>query len=186
VAGATLKTLVRDFHEAVNKAIADGTTLDEFLKDFDSIVEEYGWSYNGSRGWRSQVIFDTNVNMAYSAGRWEQIQQVKAQRPYLMYKHLPGQSHPRPEHEAWDGTILPVDDPWSQTHFPPNGCFCHCWVETLSDDDLDRYGYQVSDRAPRSRLVPHIFDGRMVMVPEGIDPAFAYRPGEQPVAEDGE
>ncbi|WOH83686.1 phage minor head protein [Bradyrhizobium sp. BEA-2-5] len=186
VAGATSKDLVRDFHDAVNKAIEDGTTLEEFQKDFDDIVEKYGWSYNGSRGWRSSVIFDTNVNMAYAAGRWDQIQQVKARRPYLMYKHLAGQVHPRAEHEAWDGTILPVDDPWWQTHFPPNGWFCHCWVESLSDADLDRYGYQVSDQAPPSRLVPHIVGGRTVMVPEGIDPGFAYRPGEQPAATDDE
>ncbi|WFU58148.1 hypothetical protein QA639_11880 [Bradyrhizobium pachyrhizi] len=92
VAGATSKDLVRDFHDAVNKAIEDGTTLEEFQKDFDDIVEKYGWSYNGSRGWRSSVIFDTNVNMAYAAGRWDQIQQVKARRPYLMYKHLAGPS----------------------------------------------------------------------------------------------
>ncbi|BBB99097.1 putative AlkP superfamily pyrophosphatase or phosphodiesterase [Bradyrhizobium japonicum] len=98
-----------------------------------------------------------------------------------MYKHLPGQAHPRPEHKAWDGTILPVDDPWWQTHFPPNGWFCHCWVESLSDDDLERYGYEVSYQAPASRLVPHIVGDRTVMVPEGIDPGFAYRPGEQPV-----
>ena len=48
------------------EAIADGTTLDEFRDDFDGIVEKHGWSYNGSRGWHSRVIFDTNVNMAYA------------------------------------------------------------------------------------------------------------------------
>ncbi|MGY4226522.1 hypothetical protein ACVMIH_003883 [Bradyrhizobium sp. USDA 4503] len=74
--------------------------------------------------------------------------------------------------------------PWWQTHFPPNGWFCHCWVESLSDADLDRFGYQVSDQAPASRLMPHIVGGRTVMVPEGIDPGFAYRPGEQPAATD--
>lgn len=59
VAGAQSEALVRDFHDAVNRAIANGTTLDDFRRDFDRIVAEHGWSYNGSRGWRSRVIFDT-------------------------------------------------------------------------------------------------------------------------------
>lgn len=183
VAGATSKALVADFHAAIDKAIADGATLDDFRNDFDGIVEKHGWSYNGSRGWRSAVIFDTNVNMAYAAGRWEQIQRVKKVRPYLRYVHLAGQAHPRPEHEAWDGIILPVDDPWWLTHYPPNGWFCHCTVQSVSEDDLDRYGWEVSDQAPDSPDIAHVVDGRTVMAPAGIDPGFAYRPGEQPVVE---
>lgn len=184
VAGATSEALVKDFHDAVNKAIASGTTLDEFRRDFDRIVEEYGWDYNGGRNWRSRVIFDTNVSTSYAAGRWQQIQAVKKQRPYLRYVHLAGQKNPRPEHEAWDGIILPVDDPWWQTHYPPNGWFCHCTVQSLSERDLDRYGFTVADSAPASRMVAHVINTsnglRRVMVPEGIDPGFAYRPGEMP------
>jgi uncharacterized protein with gpF-like domain len=186
VAGATSQALVRDFHDAIDRAIADGTTLEDFQRDFDRIVEDHGWSYNGSRGSRSRVIFDTNVNMAYAAGRWEQIQRVKVQRPYLRYVHLEGQAHPRPEHEAWHNTVLPVDDPWWLTHYPPNGWFCHCTVESLNDRDLDRYGLTVSDQAPASSLVPHLVNGETVMVPDGIDPGFAYRPGEQPAIDSGE
>lgn len=189
VAGAMTDELVADFHDAVTKAIESGETLDSFRKDFDRIVEEHGWSYNGSRGWRSRVIFDTNMNTAYAAGRWDQIQQVKRTRPYLMYRHLEGQENPRPLHESWNGTILPVDDPWWQTHYPPNGWICHCWVDSLSDDDLRRYGYKVSDQAPASRMVEktvQLSDGstKTVSVPEGIDPGFAYRPGEMPASLD--
>ena len=190
VAGATSEAIVKDFHDAINKAIANGTTLEEFRKDFDRIVEEYGWDYNGGRNWRSRVIFDTNVSTSYAAGRWEQIQAVKKERPYLRYVHLEGQQNPRPEHEAWHNMILPVDDPWWLTHYPPNGWFCHCTVESLNERDLDRYGYTVSDSAPPSRMVPHIINTaagpRRIMVPNGIDPGFAYRPGELPPALEAE
>ena len=186
VAGATSKALVSDFHDAVDKAIASGETLDTFRKDFDRIVTDYGWDYNGGRNWRSRVIFDTNVSTAYAAGRWQQIQQVKATRPYLRYVHLENQPHPRPEHAAWHNTVLPVDDPWWLTHYPPNGWFCHCTVESLNDRDLDRYGLTVSASAPVSRMVPAIINTasgpRQVLVPEGIDPGFAYRPGALPPA----
>jgi len=184
VAGATSKALVADFRAAVDKVISQGTTLEDFRKDFDKIVADHGWSYNGERGWRSRVIFDTNVGMAYAAGKWEQIQRVKDQRPYLRYVHLEGQKHPRPLHASWHNTVLPVDDPWWQTHFPPNGWFCHCTVQSLNARDLDRYNLAVSDEAPASPLVPRTIntaDGRQsVMVPQGIDPGFAYRPGALP------
>ena len=188
VAGATSKALVRDFHDAVNKAIADGTTLEDFRKDFDRIVEDHGWDYNGGRNWRSQIIFDTNMSTAYAAGRWQQIQQVKVQRPYLRYVHLEGQAHPRPEHASWHNTVLPVDDPWWLTHYPPNGWNCHCTVQSLNERDLDRYGLTVSAQAPPVQMVEKgiwtATGPRTVLVPEGIDPGFAYRPGEMPAFAD--
>jgi SPP1 gp7 family putative phage head morphogenesis protein len=183
VAGATTDALVGDFHDAVNKAIEDGLTLDDFRKDFDRIVEDHGWSYNGSRGWRSRVIFQTNMRTAYAAGRWEQIQQVKDDRPYLRYVAVMD-DRTRPEHASWHDTVLPVDHPWWQTHFPPNGWNCRCSVQTLNDRDLDRYGLTVNAKAPPVEMVERTIntgDGpRIVLVPNGIDPGFGYRPGAPP------
>ena len=72
VAGANRDAIVRDFREAVEKAIAEGATLEEFRRDFDAIVARYGWDYNGGRDWRTRVIYETNLNTSYAAGRWEQ------------------------------------------------------------------------------------------------------------------
>lgn len=186
VAGAQSDALLKDFHDAVDKAIAEGETLDTFRKDFDAIVARYGWSYKGSRDWRSKIIFQTNLRMAYAAGRWQQIEQVKIARPYLRYVHLEAQPHPRYQHHLWHNTVLPVDDPWWQTHFPPNGWNCHCTVQSLSERDLARWGYTVSPAAPPivwvERVVGSGAGQRRVQVPQGIDPGFAYRPGA-PVSE---
>lgn len=183
VAGAQSDALLEDFHDAVNRAIADGGTLEQFREDFDRIVEEHGWNYNGSRNWRSQVIFETNLRTAYAAGSWEQIQRVKEQRPYLRYVAVMD-ARTRPEHAEWHDTVLPVDDPWWQTHFPPNGWNCRCTAVSLDDADLERYGLKVSDEAPPSPMVERTIntaDGpRTVQVPKGIDPGFAYRPGAPP------
>ena len=64
VAGAVQTELLTDFRTAIDKAIVDGTTLQEFRKDFDKIVNRHGWSYKGGRGWRSRVIYETNLRTA--------------------------------------------------------------------------------------------------------------------------
>jgi uncharacterized protein with gpF-like domain len=85
----------------------------------------------------------------------------------------------RPLHAAWHNTVLHCDDPWWDTHLPPNGWNCRCTVQALSDRDLKRYRLTVSDKAPASPLVAKAVKGKgTVMVPEGIDPGFAYHSGK--------
>lgn len=125
VAGALKSDLLEDLREAVDKAIAEGTTLETFRQDFDRIVEKTGWSYKGERGWRTRTILETNIRTSYAAGRWKQMTDpdVVKTRPYLIYRH--GDSVvPRPLHLSWDGLVLPPDDPWWKEHYPPNGWGC--------------------------------------------------------------
>lgn len=180
VAGAMKADLVADFHDAVNSAIANGTTLQTFREDFDRIVEKHGWSYNGGRNWRSRVIFQTNLRTAYNAGRYAQAQATKARRPYMRYVAVLD-DRTRPEHRQWHGTILPVDDPWWATHHPPNGWNCRCTTQTLSDRDLKDNGWEVDEEAPPVKMEDKTIntaDGQVtVQVPEGIDAGFGYNPG---------
>ena len=127
VAGANRDAIVADFRAAIEKAIEGGTTLDEFRKDFDRIVATHGWDYNGGRNWRSRVIYDTNLATSYAAGRWQQLQAA----PYWQYEHQDWVQNPRPLHVSWDGLVLERDNPFWQTHFPPNGWGCHCKVRGL-------------------------------------------------------
>lgn len=184
VAGANRDDLVQDFRQAVEKAIVDGVSLEDFRKDFDRIVAKYGWSYRGGRNWRSRVIYETNMRSSYMAGRYEQLMAVREDRPYWQYLHSDAVEHPRPEHEAWDGMILRWDDPWWQYHFPINAWGCQCSVRALSDDELARMGKKGPDEAPPIVWQTHTIgqnspDGpRVVEVPEGIDPGFEYMPGQ--------
>ncbi len=122
VAGAMKAELLTDLRGAVDKAISKGTTLAQFRKNFDSIVEKHGWVYKGGRNWRSKVIFDQNLRSSYMAGRYTQMKDpdVVALRPYWQYRHG-GSVNPRHEHLAWHGTTLKHDDPWWDTHYTPNG-----------------------------------------------------------------
>lgn len=177
VAGAQKADLLADLHGAVLKGIEQGTTLEEFRRDFDSIVFRHGWTgwtgedTPGGVAWRTRVIYETNLRSSYAAGRWEQIQAVKADRPYLEYRHNDAVLYPRPEHVAWDGLVLPADDPWWQTHYPPNGWGCKCRVFALSESDLVKLGKGGPDQAPPSPINPK------TGAPEGIDRGWDYAPG---------
>lgn len=179
VAGANRDAIVADFRAAVDKAIAGGASLEEFRRDFDRIVATHGWDYHGGRNWRSRVIYETNLATSHAAGRWEQLQAA----PFWQYEHADWVTHPRELHEAWDGLILAREDPWWQTHFPPNGWGCQCSVRGLWPADLARMGRSGPDTAPEvvweDRVVGQRSPNgpRHVRVPEGIDPGFAYAPG---------
>lgn len=183
IAGATREALLVDMRSAVDKIISQGVTLEQFRKDFDSIVRKHGWAYNGGRNWRTRVIYETNLRQSYNAGRYKQMQAVSATRPYWRYRHNDSVEHPRPQHLAWDGLILRHDDPWWSTHSPQNGWGCKCSIDTLSERDMRRLGKSGPDTAPpvRMREVTVGINGpspRTVTVPEGIDPGFGYNIGE--------
>lgn len=182
VAGANRNDIVADFRKAVDKAINDGTTLETFRKDFDSIVSKYGWNYTGGRNWRSRTIYDTNLYSSFQAGRFEQQQSAKELRPYWEYVHLDGQENPRIVHQSWGGLVLHADDPFWSTHYPINAYGCHCTVRAHSRSSLKRRGLSVSP-SPKIEYETRAIGIRsgnpsFVNVPVGIDPGFDRIPGK--------
>ena len=181
VAGAASDALLKDFQDAIQQALDKGTTLEEFRRQFDQIVDKHGWAYNGTPGWRSRIIYETNLSTAYSAGRYAQLNDPGVMRafPYWTYVHGDSQ-HPRPQHLAWNGMTLRADDPFWQSHYPPNGWRCSCRVSATSEADLARRGKSGPDAAPpiemRAWRNPHT--GTVHQVPVGIDPGFDYNPGQ--------
>lgn len=181
VAGAMKDALVKDFHEAVTRAIADGLTLEDFRKDFDRIVKTHGWSYKGSRGWRSRTIYETNLSTAFSAGRWAQIQRLKSVRPYIRYITM-ADENVRFSHRTLHDIVLPVDHPFWLRWFPPNDWGCRCFVQSLSEADLKRLGLKVTPDAslPKGTQKTTIKtpEGPVkVETPEAIAPGWDYNPG---------
>ncbi|MGQ7818816.1 PBECR2 nuclease fold domain-containing protein [Metapseudomonas furukawaii] len=184
VAGATQRGLLTDLRGAVQRAIENGQTLEQFRQGFDQVVAKHGWQYRGERGWRTRVLFDTNLRQSYNAGRETQMAdpELRKRRPYGLYRH--GDSrHPRPQHLAWDGTVLPLDDPWWSTHSPQNGWGCQCKKFMLSEREVERMGLSVGE-APEIEWEDRVIGQnnlngpRTVRVPKGIDPGFEYAPGQ--------
>ncbi|BBF84516.1 phage virion morphogenesis protein [Aquitalea magnusonii] len=182
VAGAMTCDLLEDLRQAVGKAIEGGSTLADFRRDFDQIVATHGWDFKGGRNWRTRVIYQTNLQTSYAAGRYQQLTDpdMLKVRPYWRYVHSDSVMRPRPQHQAWNGLILRADDPWWNVHYPPNGWGCQCTVRAVSLQELrDKYGKTGPDTAPviQTRRVEQD-DGSVVYVPDGIDFGWDYAPGQ--------
>ncbi len=179
VAGAMKLDLLGDIRQAVDQAISNGSTITEFRKHFDKAVQKHGWSYKGKRGWRTRVIFDNNLRTAHMAGRWQQFQRVKETRPFLQYQTV-GDSRVRPQHAAWDGITLAIDDSWWDTHMPPNGWGCRCTVISLSPRKMRRDKVDINQApALKSTERINVHSGEIYgKVPEGIDPGWNYNVGK--------
>lgn len=185
VAGLAKGQMLQDVRDAVRRAIAEGTTLADFRRDFARTVEANGWPFRADdtkpyRAWRTAVIYRTNLTTSHAAGRYEQMTDpdlLKA-RPYWQYRHG-GSTNPREQHLGWNGLVLRADDAWWAQHYPPNGWGCSCYVVTLSEDDLARLGKSGPDATPEvtTSTWKSPVTGRTEEVPEGITPGWAYAPG---------
>lgn len=140
VAGAGKADLLSDLVMAVERTQSEGKSLDAFREDFRDIVARNGWTgwtgegTKGGEAWRTRVIYRTNAATAYAAGRRAQLEAF----PLWVYKHS-GSENPRPSHLALDGVVLPKDDPFWATHFPPNDFGCDCKVAGARDERTARH-----------------------------------------------
>lgn len=192
VAKAMQLDLLKDIREQVDAAIEQGTTFQEFRDNLKPNLVKRGWwgralmedpvsgeTKDVQLGSTSRLknIYDTNLRTAHSEGQWERTQATKTALPFVMYDHTPSQ-HERVEHKAWDGKVLPVDDPWVMAHWPVKAWGCHCRMIQLGQRQLDRMGLTV-DQAPADHMVTHTNKrtGETQQIPAGVDPEFAYPPG---------
>ncbi|URI11058.1 phage head morphogenesis protein [Aquincola tertiaricarbonis] len=182
VAGATSADLAGELQQALLAALNNGTTIADFRKSFDQVVQSHGWTYRGSRGWRTSVIFDNNMRSAHMAGRWQQLQANKERRPFLQYRTA-GDARVRPLHRQWNGRVYPIDDDFWQTHYPPNGWGCRCTVRAFSQADMDERNLSVSEPIPRQTRDVVNRDGVITdRVPVGIDPGWDHNVGRSWIA----
>lgn len=146
VAGVAAEDLLGAMRSAIDRALAEGRTFEQFAAGLDDVTRALGWTEEGDKPpHRLRLIFDANMRVARAAGQWARIQRTKDLRPFLEYRLGPSERH-RPVHESWAGTVLPVDDPWWSTHATPNGFNCKCHIRQLSRAEAERRG--IADEPP--------------------------------------
>jgi uncharacterized protein with gpF-like domain len=205
--------------EELDRAFTNGLPFEEFAKSAEERFKALGWwdehevqdPQTGRvvtispphRLWR---IYETNMRTARAVGQLDRIERQKKAFPYLLYQVGPSEKH-REVHLGWHGVLLPVDDPFWNYAFPPNGWGCKCHVRSVTkleykkledkgvmaperepvlDDDGKPTGHKVDKRIPVQTKAPKLDfrpfknprTGKTDFVPDGIDPGFHHRPGE--------
>lgn len=184
--------MLAETRAAMTDALANGTDFATFQKRLKPYLMARGWWGQAVMGdpdtgeiqkvqlgstRRLRTIYHTNLHTAYAAGQWERIQRNKKLFPYL--KYIPSDAaEPRESHKPFYGMVLPVDDPFWSTHFPPNGWGCKCNVRALTREQAEKTGIS---KSPVLKDVEHINTrtGEVEYYPEGVNPSFAHNPGDR-------
>lgn len=143
VAGVDRLDQVAQVHEALARALRDGTGIEEFRRVAGPILEQAGVAGRA----KLETIFRTNIQTAYLAGRHAQMQQAAGLRPFWRYSAV-NDSRTRPSHAALNGLVRRHDDPFWDVFYPPNGFNCRCSVTTLSQRQVQERGLEVGQGAP--------------------------------------
>jgi hypothetical protein len=195
VAKAMNVDVLETIQGALDQALSEGMTYQQFKKELRPSLERLGWwgkqdmldpktgkirevQLGSPR--RLKTIYRTNLRTARAAGQWQRIQRSKRTQPYLIYELGPSREH-REQHVAWAGTTLPVDDPFWHTHMPANGWGCNCRVRSVSRRQYQRLLSQgkINTQSPEIRYQDYTNKrtGEVSRVPEGISPGFDFNPG---------
>lgn len=155
VAGAMREDILLDFRKAVESAISNGESLQDFRDRFYNIASKWRESdpsfdekMNKPKygAWRSKVIYQTNMLTASAAAQERQARELPDVFTHAKYVCMMMPTS-RDEHKAWNGTVLPVNDPWWEKHSPPNGFGCLCEKEFISKYEMDA-GLEKQTKAP--------------------------------------
>lgn len=176
----------------VDRALAEGRTYREFEKDMIPRLQQLGWwgkqnmidpktglpvkAQLGSPR-RLKTIYRANLRTARAAGQWERAQRTKEALPYFEYLLGPSERH-RDEHAAIAGTILPVDDPFWDSHYPPNGWGCKCHLRQITRQEATRKGGESHRPNVPEREWLNKRTGEVERLPQGIDPGWDTSPGK--------
>lgn len=227
VAKMTELDMLSDTHELITQAISEGMTYPQFAKLLEPMLMERGWwgkqvkrdPWTGEErdvqlgsARRMQTIYETNMRTARAYGQYQRSLKVSATLPYFIYELGPSREH-REEHVKWAGLMLPIDDPFWETHYPPNGWGCKCRLRQVSQYEYDKLkrdglsarkqelnadglptGRFTSETIPVQTTAPSIDlnqyinkrTGEVSFVPDGIDPGWAYHPKHRRQALDNE
>lgn len=190
VAKAMQTDVLTSIQKALNDAMEEGVPYAQFKKDLEPRLRKLGWwgvqeirdpvtgemvkAQLGSPR-RLKTIYRANMRSARAAGQWDRIERNKSALPYLVYLLGPSEKH-RPHHENKAGMVLPVDDVFWRSWYPPNGWNCKCHVRQITRREAERRGISESPRIEtREEFVSRT--GEYKDIPIGIDAGWEMNPG---------
>jgi SPP1 gp7 family putative phage head morphogenesis protein len=111
----------------MNYFLGNKSSFADFKKEALKVNQEYNVQY-------LQTEFVTANRSGAMSQKWDKIQSQKQIYPNLTYKTA-NDGRVREEHRNLQGITKPIDDPFWDKWYPPNGWNCRCYV-TQSDSDI--------------------------------------------------
>jgi SPP1 gp7 family putative phage head morphogenesis protein len=143
VAGAGNLDTVHAVWEAIERSLAQGTTLADFKKEVgERLTKEWGQPNSP----RLEVIFRNNLQSSYSAGRYRQESEpaVRKRRPYRQFVSLLD-TRTTATCRALNRVIRPVDDTFWLSHYPPLHHQCRSITRLLRESQVGDKGGVTSE-----------------------------------------
>ena len=175
VGGMARGDMLTAMHQSIDNALATGQSIKAWKKEVRELFTAKGW--NQLQGFRLDNIFRTNIQTAYSVGRYRQMTRVKDSRPYWRYSAI-NDSRTRPTHAALHGRVVRADAPFWDMFYPPNGYRCRCTVTSLSDRDMKRKRLTAETIEPGKLLQIPAGPQKGMAVPVMPDNNFRDNPGK--------
>lgn len=153
--------MLKEVHDSLHEAMENGTPYPEWRKKMEANLQDRWIGKTLGELWdelpeeekqkrprpegaeaekrieasRLRTIYYTNSIVSSQAGQYKQLMKQAEDYPYWRYKTA-GDSRVRESHRALHNKVFRYNDPFWETHYPPNGWFCRCSVEALDDYDL--------------------------------------------------
>ena len=130
IAGVNQLSVVQDVLDSLKRAVAEGKPVQDFTKEMKA---KLNGSWGKATSHKLHVIFVTNVQTSYNAGRYTQMtdEDVLATRPFWVYDAVL-------DHRtsaicnSLSGLTLPADDPGWSGRYPPNHHLCRSGIRSVS------------------------------------------------------
>lgn len=110
-----------------NALVKDGKiqSWNDFKNEVDKINSQYNINYLNTE-------YKTALQSANMAKNWKEYVRNKNNYPNLKYK-TQGDDRVRDEHAAINEIIVPIDNVFWNSYYPPNGWNCRCYVEQTNE-----------------------------------------------------
>jgi hypothetical protein len=147
---------------SIEEAMQNGTGFKEWQKNIKPTLQQKGWwgeqeITNPKTGEvktinvdsrRLRNIYKTNMRVAYAKARYQEQMKLPLSKYFQYISAL--LENTRDEHEALHNTVLPREDIFWDTHYPPNGWGCVCKIRAVSKKWIEKRGLKISKEAPAS------------------------------------
>ena len=98
----------------------------QFKRKVDAVHKKYNNSF-------LQAEYQTSKRSAQATRQWKGFVDNQDLFPNLKYRTI-NDDKVRKEHEKLEGIIKPINDPFWETHYPPNGFRCRCYVSQTTEE----------------------------------------------------